>query len=134
MSTREVPSSMAIARIEVVGRMTSAQKRDRLDAVRDAVVTALQVPGDDPTVTITEIDPDNIVMPGGMGDSFTLVEITMFAGRSIETKRDLYRGLWEALTSIGIPRSDILIALVESPTENWGVDGGRPASEVDLGF
>jgi phenylpyruvate tautomerase PptA (4-oxalocrotonate tautomerase family) len=134
VSTGAVPSAMAIARIEVIGCLTPAQKRDRLDAVHDAVVAALHVPGDDPTVTITEIDPDNMAMPCGVGDSYTVVQITMFAGRSIETKQALYRSVCESLTAIGIPRSDILTAIVESPTENWGVDGGWPASEVDLGF
>jgi phenylpyruvate tautomerase PptA (4-oxalocrotonate tautomerase family) len=129
-----VPSAMAIARIEVVGRLSSVDKRDRLEAVNTALVAALRVPNDDPTVTITEIDPESILLPGGVGDSFTLVQITMFVGRSTATKRSLYQGLCSALTSIGIPLSDILINIVESPTENWGIDGGTPASEVDLGF
>jgi hypothetical protein len=27
-----------------------------------------------------------------------------------------------------------MIVLLEPPLENWGIRGGRPASEVDLGF
>jgi hypothetical protein len=50
-------------------------------------MTALRVPSDDPTVTITEIDPGSIALPGGVGDSYTIVQITMFEGRSIEIKR-----------------------------------------------
>ena len=84
---------MAIARIEVVGVLTPGERRDRLDAVHDAIVTALQVPSDDPTVSITEIDPGNVILPGGVGDRYTIVEITMFAGRSMETKRALYTSL-----------------------------------------
>jgi phenylpyruvate tautomerase PptA (4-oxalocrotonate tautomerase family) len=125
---------MAIARIEVVGGLGSSEKRARLDAVHDALVGALRVPTDDPTVTITELDPENIIPPGGVGDSYTIVQITMFDGRSTATKKVLYQGLCSALTSIGVPLSDILITIVESPTENWGVEGGTPASEVDLGF
>jgi phenylpyruvate tautomerase PptA (4-oxalocrotonate tautomerase family) len=97
-------------------------------------VTALQVPTDDPTVSITEIDAGSVILPGGVGDRYTIVQITMFAGRSIETKRALYRGLCTSLTSAGIPLSDIVINIVEVPTDNWGVQGGIPASEVDLGF
>ena len=29
---------------------------------------------------------------------------------------------------------DITIVLHEVPTQNWGIRGGQPASEVDLGF
>ena len=58
----------------------------------------------------------------------------MFAGRSMETKRALYTSLCASLTSAGFPLPDILINIVEVPTDNWGVRGGTPASEVDLGF
>ncbi len=34
----------------------------------------------------------------------------------------------------GIKGDDIMIVLHEAPLENWGIRGGRPASEVDLGF
>jgi hypothetical protein len=27
-----------------------------------------------------------------------------------------------------------LIILLEPPMDNWGIRGGKPASEVDLGF
>jgi phenylpyruvate tautomerase PptA (4-oxalocrotonate tautomerase family) len=35
---------------------------------------------------------------------------------------------------VGIAPSDIFITLNEPPLENWGIRGGVPASEVDLGF
>jgi phenylpyruvate tautomerase PptA (4-oxalocrotonate tautomerase family) len=98
------------------------------------MVAALRVPSDDPTVLITEIDPGSVVLPGGVGDSYTIVQITMFEGRSIEAKRALYRGICTSLAAVGIPPSDILIAIVEAPTGNWGIAGGTPASEVELGF
>jgi phenylpyruvate tautomerase PptA (4-oxalocrotonate tautomerase family) len=38
------------------------------------------------------------------------------------------------LSRLGIPASDVLIVLHDVPLENWGVRGGTPASDVDLGF
>ncbi len=49
-------------------------------------------------------------------------------------KRRLYRELVSALASIGVPEVDVTIVILESAPENWGVRGGQPASEVDLGF
>ena len=37
-------------------------------------------------------------------------------------------------TAVGVPATDIKIALIESPAENWGLRGGIPVSEIDLGF
>jgi len=38
------------------------------------------------------------------------------------------------LGALGIPPGDVFIVLQEPPMENWGIRGGRMASEVDLGF
>jgi phenylpyruvate tautomerase PptA (4-oxalocrotonate tautomerase family) len=59
----------------------------------------------------------------------------MFRGRSIEAKKELYRLITDKLSeNPGIDGNDIVIVLLEPPLENWGIRGGKPASEVDLGF
>jgi phenylpyruvate tautomerase PptA (4-oxalocrotonate tautomerase family) len=58
----------------------------------------------------------------------------MFAGRSMDAKRRLYDAIVRRLAVLDVPASDVLIVLHEPPMENWGVNGGIPASEVDVGF
>jgi phenylpyruvate tautomerase PptA (4-oxalocrotonate tautomerase family) len=58
----------------------------------------------------------------------------MFAGRTLAAKRGLYRAVVSNLGRLGIPPSDVLIVLHEVALENWGIRGGTPASDVDLGF
>lgn len=62
------------------------------------------------------------------------MEITLFAGRSLEAKRALYREIVERLGRFGVAANDITIVLHEVALDNWGIRGGKPASEVDLGF
>jgi len=65
----------------------------------------------------------------------TLIEITLFKGRSIESKKALYGSIVNNLASDpGIDSEDIVIVLYGPPLENWGIKGGKPANEVDLGF
>jgi phenylpyruvate tautomerase PptA (4-oxalocrotonate tautomerase family) len=97
-------------------------------------VEALRIPDEDRTQILTEHPADAFEIPPGKGDRFTLVEITMFAGRSLDAKRRLYRAVVTNLGRLGIPPSDVLIVLHEVPLENWGIRGGTPASDVDLGF
>lgn len=52
----------------------------------------------------------------------------------MDTKRRLYRAIVDGLAELDVPEHDILIVLHEPPMDNWGVDGGAPASEVDVGF
>ena len=58
----------------------------------------------------------------------------MFAGRSMDTKRRLYEAIVRRLAVFDVASDDVLIVLHEPAMENWGVDGGFPASEVDVGF
>lgn len=107
-----------------------------VDAVRGALSEALQAPEQDPTVRLLEYPAEqySVPYPGRHSERFTLVDITMFAGRSMDTKRRLYDALVQRLAALGVPAQDVLIVLNEPPMHNWAVDGGKPASEVDVGF
>jgi phenylpyruvate tautomerase PptA (4-oxalocrotonate tautomerase family) len=105
-----------------------------LEAVQAALVSALKIPEEDRDVVIdTYDDAARIVMPG-RSQRFTRVEITLFAGRSAEAKKALYKALAENLAAVGVPQAEVKTVLVEVPVQNWGLRGGHPANELDLGF
>lgn len=80
---------------------------------------------------MVEHEADDFDVPS---DGFTIITITMFPGRSIAAKRKLYAGIVERLGELGIDASDVKVVLNERPRDDWGIRGGKPASEVDLGF
>jgi phenylpyruvate tautomerase PptA (4-oxalocrotonate tautomerase family) len=125
---------MPLIRIEIREGWSRAEKSRLLGAIHAAAVEALQIPDEDRTQILTEHPADAFEFPPGRGERFTLVEVTMFAGRSLDAKRRLYRAVVRHLGRLGIPPSDVLIVLNEVPLENWGIRGGTPASDVDLGF
>src|SRR5215207_2845612 len=120
-------SGMPLIRIEIREGWLSAEKSGLLDAIHAAAVEALRIPDEDRTQILTEHPADAFEIPPGKGERFTLVEITMFAGRSLDAKRHLYRAVVRNLGRLGIPPSDVLIALREVALENWGIRGGTPA-------
>jgi phenylpyruvate tautomerase PptA (4-oxalocrotonate tautomerase family) len=125
---------MPLVRIEIIkGRPVSERKR-LLEAVHDALVEAFEIPKDDRTQRLIEHDPESFEIPPGHSENYTLVEIIAFPGRSLSAKRNLYQAIVRNLGGLGIPAHDILIVLVEPAMENWGIRGGQPASEVELGF
>jgi phenylpyruvate tautomerase PptA (4-oxalocrotonate tautomerase family) len=126
---------MALARIEVLEGRAADDKRGMVEAVRSALSRALRAPGDDPVVRLLEYPRElfSLPYPDRHSDRFTLVEVTMFAGRSADTKRRLYDAIVEALTGFHVDASDVLIVLHEPTMDNWAV-GGIPASEADVGF
>jgi hypothetical protein len=105
-----------------------------IDAVQSALREALKIPEADRTLRLIEHPVSHFAVPPGRGRKFTLVEVTMFSGRSMAAKRALYQAIVRNLAAVGIPPLDIKITLLESPPENWGLRGGMPASEIDLGF
>jgi len=127
---------MALARIEILRGRTPAEKRAMVKAVRSALSDALRAPVDDPLVRLIEYPHGEFSLPYPDRHSarFTLVEVTMFAGRSMSTKRRLNDAIVQRLGSAGVPEQDVLIVLHEPPMHNWGVDGGTPASEAEIGF
>jgi len=92
------------------------------------------LPEHDRQVRYIQHSPEHFHVPPGKSENYTLVEITLFAGRSLEAKRALYRAVVEKLGVLGISPTDIFIVLHDVPLDNWGIRGGIPASEVDLGF
>jgi len=105
-----------------------------INAVQSALRDVLQLPEWDRTVRLIEHESTHFACPPGKGPRYTLLEVTMFAGRSMIAKRSLYKAIVQNLSALGVPDDDIKIALIEVPPENWGIRGGHPASEVDLGF
>jgi phenylpyruvate tautomerase PptA (4-oxalocrotonate tautomerase family) len=127
---------MALARIEILEGRSPQERAALVNAVRAALSEGLQTPEDDPAVRLSEYPPEQFSLPypERCSDRFTLVEVTMFAGRSMEAKRRLYDAIVRRLVALDVPASDVLVVLHEPPMENWGVNGGIPASEVDVGF
>jgi phenylpyruvate tautomerase PptA (4-oxalocrotonate tautomerase family) len=125
---------MPLVCIETRRGRTAAQKRALLDATHAALVTALKIPERDRHQRIVEHDPDDYEIPPGRGDDWTVVTVTLFAGRSVQAKRALYRAMVDNLAAAGVPPEDVMIILHDVPLHDWGIRGGQPANEVDLGF
>jgi phenylpyruvate tautomerase PptA (4-oxalocrotonate tautomerase family) len=105
-----------------------------IDAVQSALREGLKIPQWDRTLRLIEHPASHFAVPPGRGEKFTLVEVSMFSGRSMDAKKALYQAIVRNLASLGVPALDIKITLIEIPPENWGLRGGMPASEIDLGF
>ena len=64
-----------------------------IDAVQSALREALKIPEGDRTLRLIEHPPSHFAVPPGRGEKFTLIEVTMFSGRSMGAKRTLYQAI-----------------------------------------
>lgn len=125
---------MPNVRIEVKRSWSPEEQKHLIEATHSAMVEALKIPQHDKLIRVVEHSPAHFAFPPGTSDNFTLVEISLFSGRSLEAKRKLYQGIVNRFGVLGIEPMDIKIVLYEVSMENWGIRGGVPASEIDLGF
>lgn len=124
---------MPIAKIEVLRNRPTVEIQAMMQAVCDAQCEALKVPENDRTVRYVEHKREHFPIPPGKTENYTIVEINIFPGRSLEAKRNLYKGIFQRFEKLGIQASDLIVILNEPAMENWGICG-LPASEVEIGF
>lgn len=126
---------MPLVKVEMRKGKSADYKTALLDGIHQALMDSFKVPKDDRLQRLYELDAENLRTSAGKTEDFILIELTVFKGRSLEAKRNLYKNIVDNLErALGMKRTDILIVLHESPLENWGVHGGVPASEANLGL
>jgi phenylpyruvate tautomerase PptA (4-oxalocrotonate tautomerase family) len=126
---------MPLVRIEMRQGRGPAYRKAVLEGVHCALVEAFRIPDNDRHQSLIELAPEAMEIPPNKSESFVQIEITAFPGRSAGAKKHLYQAIVRNLgQEPGIEATDILIVLHEPPLENWGIRGGNPAAEVDLGF
>jgi hypothetical protein len=119
---------------EVKGTWLDGRRTEFLQAVHRAVVFTLKTPEDEPLARLLEHRIDSYLSPDIAGERFTRIEIVLFKGRSLESKRRLYQALVENLRPFGVPAEDVKVVLIEVTADDVGFRGGKAASDVDLGY
>jgi hypothetical protein len=105
-----------------------------LDAISAAIVEVLRTPKDDKILRLIEHLPEHFAIPASAGERFTHIEITMFTGRTLATKRGLYNAIVRNIEPFGVPANDVKIILIEVSPESVGMQGGRAACDLDIGY
>lgn len=125
---------MPLVKISIMKGRLPAEKKQLLDIVHSSLVEAFKIPDHDRSQRIYEFEKDDFEIPGDKTDKQTIIEITIFPGRSLEAKRKLYQLIFGKLKAIGYQDNDATIVLTEPELHNWGIRGGFPASEINIGF
>ncbi len=116
------------------GKWAEGLEIELMEAVQSALVSAFNIPESERDVVLDLYEESRRLVSHGRSDRYTRVEILGIAERSLNAKRVLFKTIVENLLSVGVPKSETRIVLMEPPADSWGVKGGIPASEVDLGF
>lgn len=115
---------MPLVRIEIIDGKTKEYKAQLMEGIHQALVRSLQIDDGDRFQRLYEISSEDFERNPGKSDRFTMIEITMFKGRSREQKAKLYEEIVSELgRRLSIEATDIFIVINEPDDENWGLAG-----------
>lgn len=115
---------MPLIRVDIVKGKSPEYKKILLDCIHEGMMEALDIEDWDRFQRIIETDKEDFEIPSGKTENFTIIEITMFQGRSKEQKRALIEIITKKLGErLEIIPTDVFIIINEPPNENWGLGG-----------
>ncbi|MBG6239705.1 phenylpyruvate tautomerase PptA (4-oxalocrotonate tautomerase family) [Mycetocola sp. CAN_C7] len=104
------------------------------EAIHGAIMVALEYPADKCFQRFIALDDDDFVHPEDRGADYTIIEISIFEGRSDDAKRALIAELFHRVeVEAGIAPHSLEITITETPKVNWGIRGIN-ATDLTLGY
>ena len=125
-----------MAQIKIFGLKSSlsTNKKALSTAIHQAVMEALSYPAEKKFQRFFTLDKDEFFYPSNRSKNYTIIEISMFEGRSIEAKKKLVKLIFENIDrEVGIKPQDIEITIFETPKHNWGIRG-KCGDELSLSY
>jgi phenylpyruvate tautomerase PptA (4-oxalocrotonate tautomerase family) len=109
--------------------------REKLSEIfHECMMDAFQYPKEKKAHRFIYIDKDSFFYFDGRTDKHTIIEISVFEGRSIEAKKKLHRLLFDRFENeLGISTMDLEITIFETPMHNWGIRG-KGADDLVLNY
>jgi 4-oxalocrotonate tautomerase len=122
---------MPIVRIDLLEGKTPEYRKQLGEIVYRAMIEALGVPKDDRFEIIAEHSQDDLQFDRDYlgihrSDDCIFLQITLSAGRTLETKQRFYKAVADGLLEgLKLRREDVFINLVEVQKENWSFGNGE---------
>jgi phenylpyruvate tautomerase PptA (4-oxalocrotonate tautomerase family) len=125
---------MAQVKIYGLRRHLEASRAALSQAIHSCVVDALQFPKDKRAQRFFLLEPEDFYYPASATERYTIIEISMMEGRTVEAKKRLIRLLFERVCAQAdrLP-NEVEISISESPRHNWGFRG-LPGDEIGLNY
>ena len=122
--------------VKIYGRADSLRPiRSKLsDIIQSCMTDGIGLPPEKRFQRFILIDPEDFIYSMDRSEQYIIIEIIMFEGRDVITKKKLLKLLMERIHSqLNIPTNDIEITLFETPKCNWGIRG-QTGDELGLSY
>ena len=112
----------------------TSQRKKLSDILHSCIVEAFKYPENKRAHRFFYMDEEDFYYPEGRSTRYTIIEIFLFEGRSIEAKKTLYKLIFEHFENeLSISPNDVEITLIETQLYNWGIRG-KAGDELILNY
>jgi phenylpyruvate tautomerase PptA (4-oxalocrotonate tautomerase family) len=125
-----------VAQVKIYGlEGVLIKNREKLSAsIHESLMGAFSLPENKMFHRFIPLENENFKYPSDRSSNYIIIELSIFEGRSTETKKHLINLLYEKIRNqTGIKANDIEITIFETPMLNWGIRG-MPGDELALNY
>lgn len=122
--------------VKIYGHATPlrAMQRELSDIIHSCAVDALAFPREKRFHRFFPLAAEDFIHPSDRSDRYTIIEILLFEGRSIEAKKTFTRLLYDRTNDrLQLAAIDLELTLIETPRHDWGIRG-VPGDELALSY
>ncbi|KJD46668.1 tautomerase family protein [Paenibacillus terrae] len=124
---------MAQIKIYGIKEALNPIKEHLSDVIHSAVVDAFHYPPDKRFHRFFPMNQEDFIFAHDRSEAYTIIEISVFEGRTTEAKKHLIQLLFQRINDLGIAPQDLEITIFETPKQNWGIRG-VPGDELQLNY
>jgi len=125
-----------MAQVKIYGLKKSLEtKKPALSqAIHESLMRAFNLPENKRFHRYLLLNDDDFFYPSDRSEHYTIIELSIFEGRSVEAKKELINLIFSNVKQYAdIDHQDVEITLFETPMSNWGIRG-MPADELALNY
>jgi phenylpyruvate tautomerase PptA (4-oxalocrotonate tautomerase family) len=125
-----------MGQIKIYGLVQELNKnKDKMsEVIHSCIVDGLKFPTDKNFQRFFPLAPDDFYYPTGRTEKYTIIEVSMFEGRSVEAKKKFVGLIYQRFREqLDIFENDIEITIFETPKFNWGIRG-YSGDELELNY
>ncbi|MFC5466040.1 tautomerase family protein [Lederbergia graminis] len=125
-----------MAQIKVYGLKESLTpiRQELSEVIHSCVMDAFEYPAEKKFHRFFPMNKEDFMYPNDRTEAYIIIEISIFEGRTIDSKKKLINLLFERINNeLNISNQDVEITLFETPKHNWGIRG-VPGDELTLNY
>lgn len=126
--------SMAQIKVYGLGEHLNPLKAQLSQVIHSVMVDVVGLPENKKFQRYFPMSTDDFLFPSDRSAAYTIIEISMFEGRTDQVKKELIQQLFTRMDEqLKLSPNDVEITLFETPRSHWGIRG-LPGDELELSY